>query len=182
MAFTGTDSCGNSAKNTFVTRFEEHLFAGARDPLAEVVATDGLHPADHADGHSWQTATGRAEVVDALLALSAHVPETGHLEAAITHGKAAAAWGYWQTEADSNDLRHFSHTMWFTTHKAEAFAQNPNLPRPRTHLILQRRSLGHRAISRRCRSRSPSNCLSSVPRVVAVMPVPRPAPAPLIPT
>lgn len=121
MTFTGTDSCGNSPKNTFVARFEEHLFAGARDPLAEVVADDCVLQIMRMG--TVETVTGRAEVVDALLALSAYVPETGHLEAAITHGKAAAAWGYWQTEADSNDLRHFSHTMWFTTHKAQDFGQ-----------------------------------------------------------
>src|SRR5699024_1432003 len=74
-----------------------------------------------ADGAS--THTGAAQVLDALVSLSAQAPAFGHLEAAITHGKAAAAWGHWQQSADGEDPRHFSHTMWFTTHKAQAFGQ-----------------------------------------------------------
>ena len=56
-----------------------------------------------------ETHTGRDAVLEALLTLSGQSHEVGHLEAAITHGKAAAAWGYWQAEADGDDLRHFSH-------------------------------------------------------------------------
>ncbi|WP_025780450.1 hypothetical protein [Brevibacterium sp. VCM10] len=97
------------------------LFNGDRDALTEAIADDCVlqivHPSDV------ETHTGREAVVEALLQLSAHSPEVGHLEAAITHGKAAAAWGYWQAEADGDDLKHFSHTMWFTTHKAQAFGQ-----------------------------------------------------------
>ncbi|WP_210603232.1 hypothetical protein [Brevibacterium oceani] len=121
MTFTGTDACGNSPKNVFVAEFEENLFNGVSDSLAESVAEDCVLQIVRTEGV--RTATGRDEVVDALLELSAHSPEVGHLEAAITHGKAAAAWGYWQAESDSDDLRHFSHTMWFTTHKAQDFGQ-----------------------------------------------------------
>lgn len=121
MTFTGTDACGNSPKNVFVAEFEEDLFNGVSDSLAEAVAEDCVLQIVRTEGV--RTATGRDEVVDALLELSAHSPEVGHLEAAITHGKAAAAWGYWQAESDSDDLRHFSHTMWFTTHKAQDFGQ-----------------------------------------------------------
>ncbi|WP_181272865.1 hypothetical protein [Brevibacterium oceani] len=121
MTFIGTDACGNSPKNVFVAEFEENLFNGVRDSLGEAVAEDCVLQIVRPEGV--RTATGRDEVVDALLELSAHSPEAGHLEAAITHGKAAAAWGYWQAEADSDDLRHFSHTMWFTTHKAQDFGQ-----------------------------------------------------------
>lgn len=121
MTFTGTDACGNSPKNVFVAVFEENLFKGAKDALAEAVADDGVLQIVRPEGV--RTVTGRTEIVDALVELSTPSPEVGHLEAAITHGKAAAAWGYWQTAADSDDLRHFSHTMWFTTHKAQEFGQ-----------------------------------------------------------
>jgi hypothetical protein len=122
MTFTGTDACGNSPKNVFVAEFEENLFKGDRDAIAEVIAGDCVLQIVHPD--EVQTYTGRDDVVAALLQLSStQAPMVGHLEAAITHGKAAAAWGYWQTEADSDDLRHFSHTMWFTTHKAQEFGQ-----------------------------------------------------------
>ncbi|UVI35462.1 hypothetical protein [Brevibacterium spongiae] len=121
MTFTGTDACGNSPKNVFVAEFEEHLFEGDRGALAEAVAEDCVLQIVRPAGV--ETHTGREAVVDVLLELSAHSPEVGHLEAAITHGKAAAAWGYWQAEADGDDLRHFSHTMWFTTHKAQEFGQ-----------------------------------------------------------
>ena len=121
MTFTGTDSCGNSPKNVFVATFEENLFNGGREALNEVIADDCVlqivHPSDV------ETHTGRDAVLEALLTLSGQSHEVGHLEAAITHGKAAAAWGYWQAEADGDDLRHFSHTMWFTTHKAQDFGQ-----------------------------------------------------------
>ncbi|HJA60176.1 MAG TPA: hypothetical protein H9788_03650 [Candidatus Brevibacterium intestinavium] len=121
MSFTGTDSCGNSPKNLFVARFEQNLFNGDRSALAEVVADDCVLQIVSADGAS--THTGAAQVLDALVSLSAQTPAFGHLEAAITHGKAAAAWGHWQQSADGEDPRHFSHTMWFTTHKAQAFGQ-----------------------------------------------------------
>lgn len=121
MTFTGTDACGNSPKNVFVATFEENLFNGARDSLAEAVAEDCVLQIIHSDGV--QTATGRDEVAGALVELSVHAPEVGHLEAAITHGKAAAAWGFWQAGADNDGLRHFSHAMWFTTNKAQAFGQ-----------------------------------------------------------
>lgn len=93
MNFTGTDSCGNSPKNMFVARFEENLINGDREALA------------------------------ALLGLAASNPVAGHLEAAITHGKAAAAWGQWEKSSDGEDILHFSHTFWFRTNKAEEFAQ-----------------------------------------------------------
>ncbi|MGO0605654.1 MAG: hypothetical protein ACTIIH_04940 [Brevibacterium sp.] len=119
MTFTGTDACGNSPKNVFVATFEENLFNGDRDALTEEIADDCVLQIVHPSGV--ETHTGRGAVVETLLKLSAHSPEVGHLEAAITHGKAAAAWGYWR--ADGDDLRHFSHTMWFTTHKAQVFGQ-----------------------------------------------------------
>ncbi|MCD1285399.1 nuclear transport factor 2 family protein [Brevibacterium sp. GP-SGM9] len=121
MTFTGTDSCGNSPKNVFVARFEENLFTGDRDALAEVVAEDCVLQIVSEDG--LDTYTGREEVVEALLGVVERRPEAGHLEAAITHGKAAAAWGHWKDDAASENLRFFSHTFWFQTHKAEAFAQ-----------------------------------------------------------
>ena len=40
MTFTGTDSCGNSPKNVFVATFEENLFNGDKEALAEVIADD----------------------------------------------------------------------------------------------------------------------------------------------
>ncbi|UZD61750.1 hypothetical protein [Brevibacterium sp. JSBI002] len=119
MTFTGTDSCGNSPKNVFVATFEENLFNGGREALNEVIADDCVLHIVHAS--DVETHTGRDAVLEALLTLSGQSREVGHLEAAITHGKAAAAWGYRQAEAD--DLRHFSHTMWFTTHKAQDFGQ-----------------------------------------------------------
>ena len=121
MTFTGTDSCGNSPKNVFVATFEENLFNGDREPLNEAVADDCVLQIVHHSGV--ETHTGRDSVVEALLKLSGQSHEVGHLEAAITHGKAAAAWGYWQAEPDGDDLSHFSHTMWFTTHKAQEFGQ-----------------------------------------------------------
>lgn len=121
MSFTGTDSCGNSPKNMFVARFEENLFKADRGALAEAVAEDCVLQVVNAEGMA--THTGREEVVEALLGVTEHRPEAGHLEAAITHGKAGAAWGHWKNDAASEDLRCFSHTFWFQTHKAEAFAQ-----------------------------------------------------------
>jgi hypothetical protein len=123
MTFTGTDSCGNSPKNVFVATFEENLFNGDREALNEVIADDCVLQIVHAS--DVETHTGRDAVVEALLKLSGQSHEVGHLEAAVTHGKAAAAWGYWQAEAeaDGDDLRHFAHTMWFTTHKAQDFGQ-----------------------------------------------------------
>lgn len=121
MTFTGTDSCGNSPKNVFVATFEENLFTGDREALNEAVADDCVLQVVHSS--DVETHTGGLDVVEALLKLSGQSHEVGHLEAAITHGKAAAAWGYWQAEADGDDLRHFSHTMWFTTHKAQEFGQ-----------------------------------------------------------
>jgi hypothetical protein len=68
MTFTGTDSCGNSPKNVFVATFEENLFNGDKEALAEVVADDCVlqivHPSDV------ETHTGRDAVVEALLNLS----------------------------------------------------------------------------------------------------------------
>ena len=129
MTFTGTESCGNSPKNLFVARFEENLFHGDRDALAKVVADDCVLQIVGDGGV--ETSTGHGEVVEALLRFSGRKPVSGHLEAAITHGKAGAAWGQWTGSAGSNDrsddngesMRHFSHTFWFRTHKAEAFAQ-----------------------------------------------------------
>lgn len=120
MTFTGTDSCGNSPKNMFVARFEENLFRSDRDSLAEAVADDCVLQIVGSGGV--ETSTGRGEVVEALLGLSERKPVSGHLEAAITHGKAAAAWGEWADDA-GEVMRHFSHTFWLRTHKADAFAQ-----------------------------------------------------------
>lgn len=121
MNFTGTDSCGNSPKNMFVARFEENLINGDREALAEVVDEDCV--LQIVGGEGAETSTGRDEVVEALLGLSSAKPVAGHLEAAITHGKAAAAWGQWEYSSDGEDARHFSHTLWFRTHKGEEFAQ-----------------------------------------------------------
>lgn len=121
MTFTGTDSCGNSPKNMFVARFEENLFNGDREALAEVIAEDCVLQIVGAGGVA--TTTGRDEIVSALVGISEPQPVAGHLEAAITHGKAAAAWGHWQNSDDSENLRPFSHTFWFLNHKAESFAQ-----------------------------------------------------------
>lgn len=121
MTFTGTDSCGNSPKNMFVARFEENLFRSDRDALAEVVAEDCVLQIVGSGGV--ETSTGRGEVVEALLGLSRSKPVAGHLEAAITHGKAAAAWGQWEYSSDGEDVKHYSHTFWFRTNKAEEFAQ-----------------------------------------------------------
>lgn len=121
MTFTGTDSCGNSPKNIFVARFEENLFNSDRQALAEVVAEDCILQIVGSGGV--ETSTGRDEVVGTLLKLTATPPVAGHLEAAITHGKAAAAWGQWENSTDGEDIRHFSHTFWFRTNKAEEFAQ-----------------------------------------------------------
>ena len=68
MTFTGTDACGNSPKNVFVATFEENLFNGVRDPLAEAVADDCVLRIVHPEGV--QTSAGRDEVIDALLELS----------------------------------------------------------------------------------------------------------------
>lgn len=121
MTFTGTDSCGNSPKNMFVARFEENLFNGDEQALAEVVAEDCILQIVGSGGV--ETSTGRGEVVEALLGISGADPVAGHLEAAITHGKAAAAWGQWENSSDGDDVRQFSHTFWFRTNKAEEFAQ-----------------------------------------------------------
>ncbi|SDS69923.1 hypothetical protein SAMN04489751_2628 [Brevibacterium sandarakinum] len=121
MTFTGTDSCGNSPKNMFVARFEENLFNGDEQALAEVVAEDCILQIVGSGGV--ETSTGRDAVVDALLGVSDADPVAGHLEAAITHGKAAAAWGQWENSSDGDDVRQFSHTFWFRTNKAEEFAQ-----------------------------------------------------------
>ncbi|WP_193084199.1 hypothetical protein [Brevibacterium aurantiacum] len=121
MNFTGTESCGNSPKNMFVARFEENLFNGDREALAEVVDEDCILQIVGSGGVA--TSTGRDEVLAALLGLAASNPVAGHLEAAITHGKAAAAWGQWEKSSDGEDILHFSHTFWFRTNKAEEFAQ-----------------------------------------------------------
>ncbi|GAA1864124.1 hypothetical protein [Brevibacterium marinum] len=121
MNFTGTESCGNSPKNVFVARFEENLFKTDKPALAEVIAEDCV--LQIVDSGGTQTTTGRDQVVEALLGLAASKPVAGHLEAAITHGKAAAAWGQWEFSNDGEDVRQFSHTFWFRTHKAEEFAQ-----------------------------------------------------------
>ncbi|MDN5806671.1 MAG: hypothetical protein L0L36_08690 [Brevibacterium sp.] len=121
MTFTGTDSCGNSPKNTFVARFEENLFNGDEQGLAEVIADACVLQVLSSGGATIRT--GRDDVVDALLAISAAAPVAGHLEAAITHGKAAAAWGQWMNSRDDADILYFSHTFWFRTNKAEEFAQ-----------------------------------------------------------
>lgn len=121
MAYTGTDSCGNSPKNMFVARFEENLFNADRDALAEVVAEDCILQTVRPAGV--ETHTGTEAVLEALLSLRgtrSPTPEAGHLEAAITHGKAAAAWGY---SIDGGRVQQFSHTFWFATLKAEKFAQ-----------------------------------------------------------
>ncbi len=121
MTFTGTESCGNSPKNMFVARFEENLFTGDEPALAEVIAEDCILQIVGSGGVA--TSTGRDEVLAALLGISASNPVAGHLEAAITHGKAAAAWGQWENSSDGDDIQHFSHTLWFRTNKAEEFAQ-----------------------------------------------------------
>lgn len=142
MTFTGTDACGNSPKNMFVARFEEDLFRGDREALAEAVAEDCALEIVRAEGV--ETSAGRDDVVDALVELSNPRPsserserrpferghfEAGHLEAAITHGKAAAAWGRWEMPDGDRDseaearVEHFSHTFWFATLKAQSFAQ-----------------------------------------------------------
>lgn len=124
MTFTGTDSCGNSPKNRFVARFEENLFEADKAALAEVVGEDCILQVVRASGV--ETHTGVEAVLDSLLSLysaKSATPEAGHLEAAITHGKAAAAWGQWEYSTDGDQVEQFSHTFWFTTHKAEAFAQ-----------------------------------------------------------
>src|SRR5699024_9626819 len=121
MSFTGTDSCGNSPKNLFVARFEQNLFNGDRSALAEVVADDCVLQIVSADGAITNSAA--ALVLYALVSLSAQTRAFCHLEAGSPHGKAAAAWGHWQQSEDGEDPRHFSHTMWFTTHKAQAFGQ-----------------------------------------------------------
>lgn len=121
MTFTGTESCGNSPKNMFVARFEENLFRGDEQALAEVVAEACVLQIVGTGGV--ETNTGRDEVVAALLGLSASNLVSGHLEAAITHGKAAAAWGQWENSSDGEGIRYFSHTFWFRNNKAEEFAQ-----------------------------------------------------------
>ena len=121
MTFTGTESCGNSPKNMFVARFEENLFIGDESALAEVVAEDCVLQIVGSGGV--ETSTGRDEVVAALLGLCASNPEAGHLEAAITHGKAGAAWGQWEYSSDGEDIGYFSDTFWFRNNKAEEFAQ-----------------------------------------------------------
>src|SRR5699024_1859159 len=108
MTFTGTDSCGNSPKHLFVAGFEQNLFNGDRSAIAQAVADDCVLQIVSADGAS--THTGAAQVLDALVGLSSLPPASGHLVAAITHCKAAAAWGHWQQSADGEDPRHFSHT------------------------------------------------------------------------
>ena len=121
MTFTGTESCGNSPKNMFVARFEENLFNRDEQALAEVIAKDCVLQIIGSGGV--ETSTGCDDVVAALLGLSVSKPVAGHLEAAITHGKAAAAWGQWENSSDGEDIRYFSHAFWFRTNKAEEFAQ-----------------------------------------------------------
>lgn len=121
MNFTGTESCGNSPKNMFVARFEENLIIGDRQALAEVVDEDCI--LQIVGGGGVETSTGRDEVIDALLRIADSKPVAGHLDAAITHGKAAAAWGQWEYSSDGEDIRYFSHTLWFRNNKATEFAQ-----------------------------------------------------------
>ncbi|MGO2027382.1 MAG: hypothetical protein ACTH28_02785, partial [Brevibacterium aurantiacum] len=78
MNFTGTESCGNSPKNMFVARFEENLFNGDREALAEVVDEDCILQIVGNGGVA--TSTGRDEVLAALLGLAASNPVAGHLE------------------------------------------------------------------------------------------------------
>lgn len=105
----------------FVARFEENLFKGDESALAEVVAEDCVLQVVGSGGV--ETSTGRDEVLAALRGLSASKPVAGHLEAAITHGKAAAAWGQWEYSNGGEDIRYFSNTFWFRNNKAEEFAQ-----------------------------------------------------------
>ena len=115
VEITGTDTCGNSPKNLFVARFEEHLARGDTDALAEVLAEDCV--LEIAGG---PTAYGRTDVAAALPGLLPEALASAHVEAAISHGKAASAWGTW-TGSDG-EVRHWSHVLWFRTLKAEQFA------------------------------------------------------------
>src|SRR5699024_11671674 len=101
MRFTGTDSGGNSPKSLFAARFEQNLFNGDRSALAEAVAVDCVLQIVSADGAS--THTGAAQALDAVASLSSRASASGHLEAAITHGRAAAARGRWQQSADRSE-------------------------------------------------------------------------------
>ncbi|WP_350269606.1 hypothetical protein AAFP32_13730 [Brevibacterium sp. CBA3109] len=97
------------------------MFNRDKQALDEVIAKDCVLQIIGSGGV--ETSTGCDEVVDALLKTSDEDAVAGHLEAAITHGKAAAAWGQWEKSSDGEDIRYFSHAFWFRTNKAEEFAQ-----------------------------------------------------------
>lgn len=117
VTFTGTDSCGNSPKNAFVAAFEEALCTGDAGHLRRVLAPDVelevVRPGGDPD-----TTTGAEAVLASLLALRPAGLASGHLEAAVTHGKAAAAWGTWDS---GEGMIWWSHTLWFRTLKATEF-------------------------------------------------------------
>ncbi|OLT49153.1 hypothetical protein BJF85_09700 [Saccharomonospora sp. CUA-673] len=115
MEITGTDSCGNSPKNLFVARFEEHLARRDVAAIAEVLA-DGCV----LEVVGGPEATGREDVAAALVDAVPDGLVAAHVEAAITHGRAASAWGTWTTAG--GEVVSWSHVLWFRTLKAEHFA------------------------------------------------------------
>ncbi|MBB3663831.1 MULTISPECIES: nuclear transport factor 2 family protein [Prauserella salsuginis group] len=116
VEITGTDACGNSPKNVFVARFEEHLARGDVEALAEVLAPGCVLDVVGSDG--LRTVEGREAVATALAEIVPAGLTAAHVEAAVTHGKAAAAWGSWTRRGDTVQ---WSHVFWFRTLKAQDF-------------------------------------------------------------
>lgn len=116
VEITGTDACGNSPKNVFVARFEEHVALGDVEALTAVLAPDCVLEIVTADGV--RTVEGREAVAAALPGIVPDGLTAAHVEAAVTHGKAAAAWGSWTHRGGTVQ---WSHVLWFRTLKAQDF-------------------------------------------------------------
>ncbi|GAA1214997.1 nuclear transport factor 2 family protein [Prauserella alba] len=116
VEITGTDACGNSPKNVFVARFEEQLARGDTDALAAVLAPECV--LDVVGSGGVRTVEGREAAAAALAEIVPKGLTGAHVEAAVTHGKAAAAWGSWTLRGE---IVQWSHVFWFRTLKAQDF-------------------------------------------------------------
>lgn len=116
VEITGTDACGNSPKNTLLARFEEQLATGETAALTELLAPQCV--LEIVGDGGLRTVEGADEVAAALAGVLPAGLTAVHVEAAVTHGKAAAAWGSW---THPGGIVHWSHVCWFRTHKAQDF-------------------------------------------------------------
>lgn len=116
VEITGTDGCGNSPKNMFLARFEEQVVLGDTQELAALLAPGCV--LEIVDAAGVRTVEGRDAVAAALPGIVPDGLTAAHVEAAITHGKAAAAWGFWNHPAGTVQ---WSHVLWFRTTKAQDF-------------------------------------------------------------